>query len=74
VIPKELRIRYGFEKGRAVSIVPLPNGISILPELTERRFIKRGPLLAIDTGTGIAPVEEFDLDRVRDGHLRSKSS
>ena len=73
MIPKELRKRYGLEKGRTVAIVPLPDGISIVPELAERRFVRRGPLLTIDTGAGIASVEEFDVDRVRDGHLSSKS-
>jgi bifunctional DNA-binding transcriptional regulator/antitoxin component of YhaV-PrlF toxin-antitoxin module len=57
---KKLRDRYGLEKGRVVSIVPLPDGISILPELATRRFIKQGPILSIDTGSGIAPIEEFD--------------
>ena len=74
VIPKELRTRYGFEKGRAVAIVPLPDGISIVPEPAEHRFIRRGPLLTIDTGTGIASVGEFHPDRLRDGHLRNKPS
>ena len=74
VIPKELRLRYGLEAGRAVEIIPLPDGVSIVPELAERRFVRRGPLLTIDTGAGIAPMDEFDVARVRDGHLRSKSS
>ena len=33
VIPKELRDRYGLKKGRAVSFVPLPDGVCIVPEL-----------------------------------------
>jgi hypothetical protein len=57
-----------------VEIIPLPDGVSIVPELAKRRFVRRGPLLTIDTGSGIASMDEFDVDRVRDGHLRSKSS
>jgi AbrB family looped-hinge helix DNA binding protein len=74
VIPKELRLRYGLEKGRAVEIVPLPDGVSIVPELAERHFVRRGPLLTIDTGAGIASMNEFDVDRLRDRHLRSTLS
>jgi AbrB family looped-hinge helix DNA binding protein len=73
VIPKELRDRYGFKKGRVLSIVPLPDGISIVPELTERRFIRNGPLLSIDTGSGTASLADFDVDTVRDEQLRIKS-
>ena len=56
-----------------MSIVPLPDGISIVPELAERRFIRRGPLLSIDTGSGIASLADFDVDRVRDEQLGIKS-
>ena len=73
VIPKELRDRYGLKKGRVVSIVPLADGISIVPELSERRFIRNGPLLSIDTGSAAASLADFDVDRVRDEHLGSKS-
>ncbi len=74
VIPKELRQRYGLEKGSPVTIVPLPDGVSIVPELSERRLVRRGPLLSIDTGVGVARIEDFDVDRVRDDHLRGKST
>lgn len=73
VIPKELRDRYGLKKGRVVSIVPLPDGVSIVPDLVERRFVRRGPLLSIDTGAGIALLPDFDVERVRDEQLGSKS-
>jgi AbrB family looped-hinge helix DNA binding protein len=66
VIPKELRDRYGLKKGRVVSIVPLPDGVSIVPELVERRFVRHGPLLSIDTGAGIASLTDFDVEPVRD--------
>jgi AbrB family looped-hinge helix DNA binding protein len=74
VIPKALRQRYGLEEGRLVTIVPLPDGVSIVPELPERRLIRRGPILAIDTGGGAASLGDFDVDRVRDEHLRAKTT
>jgi AbrB family looped-hinge helix DNA binding protein len=73
VIPKELRDRYGLQKGSVVSIVPLPDGVSIVPERTERRFIRRGPLLTIDTGAGPAAADDFDMDRLRDEQLDTRS-
>ena len=73
VIPKELRDRYGLKKGRAVSFVPLPDGVCIVPELVERRFVRRGPLLSIDTGPGVASLADFDVDRVRNEQLGIKS-
>jgi len=50
VIPKELRERYGFDRGTPLRIIPLPDGVSIVAEQRERRFIRIGPVLAIDTG------------------------
>jgi AbrB family looped-hinge helix DNA binding protein len=72
VIPKELRRRYGLDAGRSVRIVPLPDGVSIIPELHERRFVRHGPVLAIEMGGGSARPEEFDIDRLRDDRLGSK--
>jgi AbrB family looped-hinge helix DNA binding protein len=74
VIPKRLRERYGFATGGAVSIVPLPDGISIIPELPERRFIRNGPILSIATGNGTASLSDFDVDRLREEHLGGKMS
>jgi len=51
VIPKKLRERYGLGTGSTVSIIPLPDGISIV------------------TGHGVAPLSDFDVDRVRDAQL-----
>ncbi|MGA2977041.1 MAG: AbrB/MazE/SpoVT family DNA-binding domain-containing protein [Spirochaetia bacterium] len=73
VIPKALRQRYGFEPGRSVQIVPLPDGISVIPEQKARRFIRRGPLLTIDTGAGPAALEDFDVDGPRNEALKEKT-
>jgi AbrB family looped-hinge helix DNA binding protein len=69
VIPKELRRRYGLESGRTVEIVPLPDGVSIVPERRDRRFVQHGPILCIDTGAGPADLGDFDIDRLREEHL-----
>ena len=73
VIPKALRQRYGLEPGRIVQIVPLPDGVSIVAEQNPRRFIRRGPLLTIDTGAGPAALEDFDVDVPRDEALQEKT-
>ena len=72
VIPKELRRRYGLERGTVVQIVPMPDGVSIVPERRQRRFVRRGPILTIDTGAGEATLEQFEVDSLRDEQLASK--
>ena len=72
VIPKELRERYGFDRGTPLRIIPLPDGVSIVAEQRERRFIRIGPVLAIDTGADSSRIDEFDVDRLRDKQLGSK--
>jgi AbrB family looped-hinge helix DNA binding protein len=74
VIPKKLRERYGLQEGRAVTIIPLPDGVSIVPEISERRFIRNGPLLSIETGPGVALLSDFDVERIRDEQLDRKRS
>lgn len=74
VIPKELRERYGLETGRIVKLIPLPDGVSIVAEQAPRRFIRRGPLLTIDTGAGTAPIVDFDLGRIREEALKDKTT
>jgi len=69
VIPKQPRQRYGLETGTIVTIVPLPDGVSIVPERRRRRFIRRGPVLSIDTGRAEATAEQFDNDRLREERL-----
>ena len=73
VIPKKLRIRYGFEIGKEVEIVPLPDGISIIPERIERRYVRQDRVLSIETGTGTADIETFDVSRLRDEYLATKN-
>jgi AbrB family looped-hinge helix DNA binding protein len=73
VIPKALRQRYGLEPGQAVRFISHPEGITIAPDHPERKFIRRGPLLTIDTGDGPAPLEVFDIQRLRDDHLDAKN-
>lgn len=72
VIPKELRRRYGLERGTVVQIVPMPDGVCIVPERRQRRFVRRGPILTIDTGAGEATLEQFEVDSLRDEQLASK--
>ncbi len=71
VIPKELRDRYRLDPGRAVRIIAMPDGVSIVPEERERRFIRRGPILCIDTGADPAELGEFDVGQMRDEYLNS---
>ena len=59
VIPKELRKRYGFESGQRIRIFPGVEGVTLVPERGNRRFIKCGPILIIDTGVGTAPMESL---------------
>jgi AbrB family looped-hinge helix DNA binding protein len=72
VIPKELRKRYGFESGQQIRIVPGPEGVTLVPERTNHRFIKYGPIFTIDTGTKTAPFEDFDVSALRKNHLNGK--
>jgi AbrB family looped-hinge helix DNA binding protein len=69
VIPKELRNRYGLEIGSEVEIIPMPDGISIVQLRVERRVVKRGRVVAIDTGNKTAPIEIFDISTIRSAHF-----
>jgi AbrB family looped-hinge helix DNA binding protein len=74
VIPKELRKRYGFESGQRIRIFPGEAGVTLVPEHGNRRFIKRGPILTIDTGVETAPMEVFDVSALRKDHLNGKGN
>ena len=74
VIPKKLRDRYVMSEGQVVRIIPIPDGISVVAEQRTHRFVKIGPILAIDTGVDSARIEDFDVDRIRDEHLETKQS
>ena len=73
VIPKELRKRYGLESGQRVRLVPGTDGVTIVPERPQRRFIKRGPILTIETGAGTAPVDVFSVSALRENYLEEKA-
>ena len=65
VIPKDLRERYGFHEGTEVEIIAVPDGIALVPSRSERRLVRVGRVVAIDTGAGKAPADAFDVDRAR---------
>lgn len=69
VIPKELRERYGLDEGAEVEIIAVPDGITLVPIRTERRVVRRGRVVAIDTGAEPAPLDVFDVARVRSERL-----
>ena len=69
VIPKELRKQYGFESGQRIRIFPGPEGITLVPERSNRLFIKCGPILTIDTGVETAAMEAFDVSELRKDHF-----
>ncbi len=72
VIPKALRERYGFEAGVEIEIVTVPDGITLVPAAPARRFVRRGRVVAVDTGAGPAPAEIFAVDHIRTRHLDRK--
>ena len=47
VIPKELRDRYGLTAGAEVEIVPVPDGVTLVPLQKEHRTVRRGRVVAI---------------------------
>jgi len=73
VIPKRFRERYGFRPGDTVRLFPGDDGLSIVSGETERRFVRHGAVLAIQTDPGSAPLSAFDVETVREAHLEEKS-
>ena len=73
VIPKPFRDEHGLKAGQSVCLVDSGEGILIAIEPAQRRFIKRGRILAIDTGAGTAPLSSFDVSEIREQHLRGKA-
>ena len=69
VIPKSLRERYRFDPGAEVEIVPVPDGVTLVPVMPKRRMVRRGRIAAVDTGSGPASAEIFAVDRVRAAHV-----
>ena len=73
VIPKPLRDRYGLTTGSEVEITQLPDGIALIPARTTRRVVRRGRIVAIDTGAGVASADVFDVQRLRTTVLDGKA-
>jgi len=73
VIPKPLRKQYAMDPGQTILFVEESEGLLITAEQSPRRFIKEGPITAIDTGAGTAPSSLFDVSEVREEHLERKS-
>ena len=69
VIPKPLRDRYGLDEGSEVEIIAVPDGITLIPARPQRRIVRRGRVVAIDTGTGTALADKFDVDGARRDRL-----
>ncbi len=74
VIPKELRNRYGFQAGSRIRLIAGDDGVTLIPEFPRRRFVKRGPILTIDTGTGTASENVFNVSALREEHLKEKEN
>ena len=72
VIPKDLRERYGLEAGTEVEVIAVPDGITLVPTRSERRVVRIGRVVAIDTGATQAQVEIFNVDRGRTEQLTRK--
>ncbi len=73
VIPKAFRERYGLDEGTEVEIIAAPDGITLIPSRTERRIVRRGRVLAIDTGAEPAPLEAFAVESARLDRLQRAS-
>ena len=74
VIPKELRNRYGFQAGKQIRIIAGDEGVTLVPKTPHRRFIQRGPILIIDTGSGTAHEDVFNVTALREEHLNEKEN
>jgi AbrB family looped-hinge helix DNA binding protein len=73
VIPKPLRERYGLESGQRVRLIAGDEGVTIVPDRPKRRFVRYGPILAIDTGGEVGTLSDFDVSRIREEHLKGKA-
>lgn len=69
VIPKRLRERYGLTAGTAVEFVAEAHGVMIVAAAKHHRRVRRGRIIAIDTGAGTADETDFDVQALRDEHL-----
>jgi AbrB family looped-hinge helix DNA binding protein len=69
VIPKELREQYGLSAGTEVEILTVPDGIAVIPARSERRLVRHGRVVAVDTGAETASADIFDPERLRTQEL-----
>ncbi len=60
---------YGLDEGTEVELVAVPDGITLIPARAERRIVRRGRVVAIDTGAGPGTVETFAVDHIRENRL-----
>jgi AbrB family looped-hinge helix DNA binding protein len=72
VIPKDLRERYGLEAGTEVEVIAVPDGVTLVPTRSERRVVRIGRVVAIDTGATQAQAEIFNVDKSRIEQLTRK--
>ena len=56
-----------------IELVPVPDGITLVPSRTEHRVVRRGRVVAIDTGAAVAPAELFNVSSVRSEGFDRKS-
>ena len=61
------------ETGHKIELVPGAEGVMLIPEQPKRRFVRRGPITAIDTGVGVASAADFDVEGMREEHLEEKT-
>lgn len=73
VVPIEIRRQYGLEEGSEVEIIPIPDGISIVPIRPKHRLERVGRIVAIKTDEEIADIDVFDISKHREHYLDKKN-
>ena len=68
------RNRYGFHAGKRIRLIAGDEGLTLIPEIPPRRFVKKGPILTIDTGTGTVTEDVFSVSALREAHLKDKEN
>jgi|GEM_PF-1345866 len=66
VVPKWIRAKFELNPGQKIKLIETENGIIISPDLPKnRKFVKKGKILAFDTGGKQASKSDFDIDKFR---------